>query len=714
MSNGHTLPLPTTQSLPEATSSVSMSDEDIQARDESERDIEQRLRQALGQDYELGPQIGRGGMGIVYRATDLRLKREVAVKVLPPEVAYRSDLRKRFLREAQMAASLTHPHIVSIYDVGHKNNVAYIVMAYIHGESVRDLIRRSGAQPSHVVARILREVAWALSYAHARGVVHRDIKPDNIMIERASGRAIVMDFGLAKLDSSKEDEHLTQPGKVLGTPAYMSPEQARGRDELDHRTDIYSLGMVGLHLLLGRNPFDGSSPQAIMARVITEDPPDIGLSRPDLPTWLTDALRKALQRSPTKRYDHAEEMADALDRGETQREIPTSVQSLLDLLEAYVELSTLFAWMLFIVGIPSLPEGTGVIFAALLALPVLSALQLIGAEGLQWEDIRDGITARRIHWLRSLSLKREVGIHIPSVAVLAATIFGVFLIRWIGPVLEFLEYAADPSMPFREMDMGPNQAERLFQGPRWALWYAILGSLVWARLFGLPITRRMTPTQLDSVASWHIPGWIDFFGRILFKRIGPTPGIVEATADFRQLTEPAVREAVAFLRTRRQMKWNQCFRLRTPIKFGNLAVRRLWWMHERLIKLRLKYKTTGNVSKLEYLAGAIDKRETMLSEFAAALSSLRMIMEDTNSKHSDMDHTSELEHVTQELKRLTAPVRYIRTFQRTFIASWIVLFGLRISMGVSAGAVGDAITITLFWSLVGLGLFQFFRRRIYS
>lgn len=695
-----------------------------EAPDASEKEIEQRLRGALGQDYELGPQIGRGGMGIVYRATDLRLKREVAVKVLPPEVAYRADLRKRFLREAQLAASLTHPHIVSIYDVGHKNNVVYIVMAYIHGESVRDLIRRSGAQPSHTVARILREVAWALSYAHARGVVHRDIKPDNIMIERASGRAIVMDFGLAKVDSGEEEEHLTQPGKVLGTPAYMSPEQARGRDQLDNRTDIYSLGMVGVHLLTGRNPFDGSSPQAIMARVITEDPPDIGLSRPDLPTWLTDALRRALQHSPSKRYEHAEEMAEALDRGETRREIPTSVQSLLDLLEAYVELSTLFAWMLFIIGIPKLPEGTGVIVAALLSLPVLSALQLVGAEGLQWEDMRDGIVARRIHWLRSLSLKREVGIHFPSVAVLAATIFGVFLIRWIGPSLYYLETALNPSQ-FREMDTGPPLGERLFTGPRLALWYAVLGSLVWARLFGLPITRRLTPSQLDSVASWHIPGWLDFLGRILFKRIGPTQGIVEATADFRQLSEPAVREAVAFLRTRKQMKWSQCFRLRTPIKLGSLAVRRLWWMHEKLLKLRARYKSEKDIGKLENLAGAIDKRETMLSEFAAALSGLRMIMEESSSKHADMDHTAELEHVTQELMRLTTPVRYVRTFQRAYFAAWFLMLGGRIAMSSNQVAeflnpmmnvtiVGNIISIVLFWSLVAIGLFQFFRRSIYS
>ncbi|MBI3736845.1 serine/threonine protein kinase [Candidatus Sumerlaeota bacterium] len=681
--------------------------------------VHERLRRALGEDYELGPMIGQGGMGIVFLATDRRLKREVAIKVLPPEVTSRADLRKRFIREAQLAASLTHPHIVPVYDVGHHEGLAWIVMAYIHGETVRDLIRRAGPQPSHVAAKVLREVAWALSYAHARGVIHRDIKPDNIMIERASGRAVVMDFGLAKIDSAEgEDEHLTQPGKVLGTPAYMSPEQARGKDALDNRTDIYSLGLVGYHMLTGRNPFEASNAQGILARVMMEKPPDPSAARPDIPTWLADALAKAMERQPAKRFRHAEELAEALDRGQTSREIPTSILSLLDLVEGYVQLSVLGAWLLFIIGAPKLPTGSALIIASLLVMPLMTALQLVNAEGLQWPDLREAIVERRLHWLRSLSLKHEAGVHFPSMLVVIVTVIGVMVIRWFGTILSvynilYYKYIGISNV-FIRLDRGPLETGEaiLFRGPLWAFLYALVGSLFWARLFGLPLGRRLSPHRLDAVASWKMPGWIDALGGLLFKRVGPTSRIIQASSDFRQLSEPAIREAVAFYRTKRNMKWKERWRLRRTLKLGGMVVKRLWWTNEKLAQLRIKQARCAACGTAEKYLKEINEREAILAECAAALASLRLVLEDSSS--TQQDEPVEDHRVVAELTRLSTPLRRINVFNWSCTLTW---FGLLIANGFLwrySVVLGAAISQTLFYGLLFILLFQLFKRRLYA
>src|SRR6195256_1832501 len=222
----------------------------------SPKPLPARLADALGDAYTIEGEIGRGGMGVVYRARDERLQRRVAIKVLPPELAFSSEIRARFTREAQTAARLSHPHIVPIHDVGEGQGIVYFVMGLIEGESLAARIRRRGRLPAEETRRIIRETADALSAAHALSVIHRDIKPDNILLEGTRGRVVVTDFGIAKaLSSTTGGATLTATGVAIGTPHYMSPEQAAGDREIDGRSDIYSLGVVAYQMLVGELPF---------------------------------------------------------------------------------------------------------------------------------------------------------------------------------------------------------------------------------------------------------------------------------------------------------------------------------------------------------------------------------------------------------------------------------------------------------------------------
>jgi serine/threonine protein kinase len=275
--------------------------------------LRDRITVAVGNEYLIENEVGRGGMAVVYRATDLRLHRTVAIKVLPPDVAFNSDVRVRFIREAQTAAQLSHPNIVPIYAVDEKDNgsVVFFVMSYVDGESLGARLKREGAWPVEQTVRVLRDVADALAYAHARGVVHRDIKPDNILIERASGRPMVTDFGIARATAG--DSRLTVTGVAVGTPAYMSPEQALGERELDGRSDLYSLAVVGYHMLTGETPFKASNTPAMLVKHVSERPRPVRERRPEVPAYLAVAIDRALAKRPEDRWADAAEFRDALD-----------------------------------------------------------------------------------------------------------------------------------------------------------------------------------------------------------------------------------------------------------------------------------------------------------------------------------------------------------------------------------------------------------------
>ena len=266
----------------------------------------ERLGSALGHRYRLERELGQGGMATVYLAHDLRHEREVAIKVLRPELAATLG-SKRFLQEIQIAARLTHPHILPLHDSGEVGGFLYYVMPYVEGESLRDKLTREGELPIPEALRILREVTDALAYAHARGVVHRDIKPENVML---SGRhAMVMDFGVAKaLHEATGRQRLTSAGVALGTPAYMSPEQAGADSRLDHRTDLYAVGAVGYELLTGQPPFTGSSPQMVLAAQITQRPRPVTDHRPGVQPALALTIMRCLEKNPADRWQTAGEL----------------------------------------------------------------------------------------------------------------------------------------------------------------------------------------------------------------------------------------------------------------------------------------------------------------------------------------------------------------------------------------------------------------------
>ncbi|TFG54047.1 MAG: serine/threonine protein kinase, partial [Gemmatimonadales bacterium] len=260
------------------------------------------VREALAEEYELISELGRGGMAVVYRAKETRLEREVAIKVLPFSLSFDPEFVERVEREARTSAGLEHPNIIPIYRVGHSGKVAYFVMKLLRGQSLSGLLAERGRLEPDEIRHLLIQTAGALGYAHGRGIVHRDVKPDNVMFDDF-GAAIMTDFGIAKAVSG---QRLTGTGMSIGTPHYMSPEQARAQD-LDGRSDIYSLGVVAYQCLAGRVPFDGEDAFAIGYRHIMDPVPKPTLSSPD-ERRLYEIIWRMLQKEPGERYQSCEKL----------------------------------------------------------------------------------------------------------------------------------------------------------------------------------------------------------------------------------------------------------------------------------------------------------------------------------------------------------------------------------------------------------------------
>src|SRR6059036_2514301 len=337
------------------------------------------LQELLAGRYSIERELGRGGMGIVLLARDVALDRPVAIKLLPPHLATRPDERDRFLQEARTAAGLSHPNIVPIHLVEAHGDLVFFVMGFVDGETLRDRVERAGPLPPRLATKLLQEVAWALGAAHQRGVIHRDVKPDNIMIERATERAVVTDFGIALGKSAGGG------GSVTGTARYMSPEQACG-EPADARSDLYSLGATFFYALTGRAPFDAANVPAILTKHVYEPAPLVQVLRPEVPAKLSTVVDRLLRKAPPERFQTADDLARVAGelRGRDFRAPP--------LVRAFVrnaQVSTLVLLTSVLAG-----KGMGIIGAILLFQLVVVARRLL-KDGYTFGDIRAALLAER-------------------------------------------------------------------------------------------------------------------------------------------------------------------------------------------------------------------------------------------------------------------------------------------------------------------------------
>jgi len=339
------------------------------------------LQELLAGRYSIERELGRGGMGIVLLARDVALDRPVAIKLLPPHLAALPAERDRFLQEARTAAGLAHPNIVPIHLVEARGDLVFFVMGFVDGETLRDRVERAGPLPPRLATKLLQEVAWALGAAHQRGVIHRDVKPDNIMIERATERAVVTDFGIAL--GRRGTESAGDP--IVGTARYMSPEQACG-EPVDARSDLYSLGATFFYALTGRAPFEAANVPAIITKHVYEPAPQVVALRPEVPAKLSAVVERLLRKAPAERFQTADDLARVAGelRGRDFRAPP--------LLRAFVrnaQVSTLVLLTSVLAG-----SGMGIIGAILVFQLVVVARRLL-KDGYTFDDIRAALLAER-------------------------------------------------------------------------------------------------------------------------------------------------------------------------------------------------------------------------------------------------------------------------------------------------------------------------------
>ena len=355
------------------------------------------LDRAVTGRYSLERELGRGGMGAVFLARDIALDRLVAIKLLPPELAVRPELRERFLRETRTAASFSHPNIVPVHAVEETPALLFFVMGYVEGETLTQRIRRQGPLPQADAVRLLQEVAWALSYAHSRGVIHRDIKPDNILLERATGRALVTDFGIAR---SVAVSGLTQVGETVGTPHFMSPEQAAG-DTLDGRSDLYALGVVGYFAVTGRLPFDAESAQAILAMHLSQTARPIASFRPDLPASLVGAIERCLAKDPALRFANGEALVEALDASRSKTAVVAPpIRMFVSKADMFLRNGIVLALLSWQIILRLDSELDQLVFTAMFATAVLAlwsqvpqGMRDLARQGFSFRDLQEGIAA---------------------------------------------------------------------------------------------------------------------------------------------------------------------------------------------------------------------------------------------------------------------------------------------------------------------------------
>lgn len=372
------------------------------------------LQQLLSGRYSIERELGRGGMGIVLLARDVALDRLVAIKLLPPALAAEPAFRERFLREARTAAGLSHPNIVPIHSVEEHGELVFFVMGYVDGQTLRERVERDGPLAPRHAMKLMQDVAWALGYAHERGVIHRDVKPDNIMIEQGTDRAMVTDFGIAVASRDPAGE-----GEVVGTARYMSPEQACG-EPLDGRSDLYSLGGTFFFALTGRPPFEGRTLPAILTQQVSGPPVRIEATRPEVPARFAEVIDRCLEREPDDRWDTGDEIARLLGeaRGRDFR-APPLVRSFVRNAQVttMVVMAMVFAGQSVRIdqaGVTVVNAGLGLI-STILIFQLGSVARRLLREGYAFDDIREALLAearvqdeeadelKQARWLRWLN-----------------------------------------------------------------------------------------------------------------------------------------------------------------------------------------------------------------------------------------------------------------------------------------------------------------------
>jgi len=326
------------------------------------------LAKALGPKYEVRRVVGSGGFAEVYEVWDKDLERRLAVKVLRPDVAWTAGMIERFQRETRAAARLEHPNILPIHFVGDGEGLVYYAMPFVDGMSLGELLKRSGALPAERALAIIIPILDALDHAHKAGLIHRDIKPDNIMLDTARGRPLLVDFGIARRLDSEAGAGLTQTGLVIGTPHYMSPEQALGDPSLGPRSDLYSLGCVLFQMVTGSPPFDGESSQQVVGKHIADPPPAASDVNPKVPRELSDVILRCLEKQPSDRFQSAREVSAALG---SDRQ-PSAVTELLvsgartkptvRRPDGRTAKPRRVGWVILVIAIPVLALGAGALF----------------------------------------------------------------------------------------------------------------------------------------------------------------------------------------------------------------------------------------------------------------------------------------------------------------------------------------------------------------
>ncbi len=372
------------------------------------------LQSALAGEYSLDRELGRGGMGVVYLAREVRLARPVAIKVLPRELAASPERREAFLNESRTVGGLNHPNIVPVYAAGERDGFVYIVMAYVEGFTLGERIRSRGPLLPGQAARVLREVAWALAYAHSARIVHRDVSAENILLERGSERAIVTDFGIA---SAMQTAALDDEGRVMGNAHYLSPEHAAG-EPLDARSDLYSLGVVGYYALTGRLPFDGETSADVVAQHLNAVAPSITSVAASVPPRLAAAVERCLHKEPARRYNSAESFAEAIDLAfEHAKEIPAPLRSWINQGERELPARLAMLGMGTMTGI-TLAFASGIYSTFLIPFAFLGGLSVIPAytrlrrilgDGYHIDDLSAALREHQLARAEEIEYERRLG-----------------------------------------------------------------------------------------------------------------------------------------------------------------------------------------------------------------------------------------------------------------------------------------------------------------